>query len=244
MKKHFPKIFLTSLLILQGCSNVSQSDYDALASVNESLQAEYNTILNEKDSLQTAYDKLQSEYNSAKKNNDSLQAEYNNLKKSNEKLQSEYDKLKEENMPETTSISETTTTEKTTTEKSTSTDLFETVYFPYASRKKPFSFDSVKTFAESTSYDLEITEPTSDISGKIKLTDENDNYVYFSFNLVNNIETIMTVSYYDSSKNTEVSLNNYSSDGSSQYDKFKIHVIGGQSKDVKNSKEQREFLFQ
>jgi len=136
-----------------------------------------------------------------------------------------------------------TTTEAPTTKTIVSTDLFETVYFPYANREKPFLFEAVKTFAQSTNYNAEIIETTSEAPASIKLTDENGDYVYFSFSLVNNIEMIMSVSYFSASANTEVSLSNYSADCSPKYDKFQIHTLGEQPNEAKNPSEQRNFLF-
>lgn len=128
-------------------------------------------------------------------------------------------------------------------EKVTPTDLFETVYFPYANREKSFLFEAVKTFVQTTEYNVTIVEPTSEIMGTIELTDEDDNSVYFAFDFTNNVETIMTVSYYNSKTNSEVSLNNYSTDGLPKYDKFTAHVIGEESIVLNNPDEQRDFLF-
>lgn len=125
----------------------------------------------------------------------------------------------------------------------TCTELFESIYMPYANREKSFTFNDVKAFMQSTDYDLEIVEPTADDLGTIKTSDDNNDYVYFAFNAVNGTETIMSVSYYQDSTNSEVSLSNYSTDGSSKYDSFSIHVIGEPEKEVAGPDEQKEFLF-
>lgn len=123
------------------------------------------------------------------------------------------------------------------------TDLFESVYIPYANREKSFAFDKVKAFVETTDYESEIIEPTADDIGTIKLTDTNEDYVYFAFDLVNGVETIMIVSYYQNTTNSEVSLANYSTDGSPAYDSFSTHVIGEPEIEVTGTDEQRIFLF-
>ena len=123
------------------------------------------------------------------------------------------------------------------------TDLFQEVYLPYANREKPFSFSLVKQFAQSTNYDIEITEPSSEEIGSIKLTAPNGDYVWFGFKPVDDIETIMTVSYFQFASNSEVSLSNYSSDNSPLYDIYKTHVLGEPNSNVTNTQEQQAFLF-
>lgn len=155
---------------------------------------------------------------------------------------------------ETESTTEVTTEAESTTETSTvaesttapeklSTDFFDNVYAPYANRKKPFIFEGVKTFSESCGYKTEITNPSDEDTGEIKIFDDNGDYVYFSFSPINGIETIMTVSFYQASSNSEVSLSNYSSDGSSEYDEFSAHIIGESKTKVKSVDQQRKFLF-
>lgn len=124
-----------------------------------------------------------------------------------------------------------------------STELFESIYVPYANREKAFWFELVKTFVQTTEYEIEITEPTSDTIAEIKLTDNNGDYVYFAFNSINDIEVIIIVSYYRDATTSEVSMSNFSSDGSPAYDTFSTHVIGEQSNEVDGTAEQRLFLF-
>lgn len=144
--------------------------------------------------------------------------------------------------PDSTSDSEAES-ETEDLENIVTTELFESVYIPYANREKSFAFDKVKSFAQSIDYESEIIEPTADDIGTIKLTDTNGDYVYFAFNAVNGVETIMIVSYYQSSTNTEVSLANYSTDGSPAYDSFSTHVIGESEIEVTGTDEQKIFLF-
>lgn len=146
----------------------------------------------------------------------------------------------EETFAASTTIESTTTSEN----EVIGTKLFETVYFPYANRDNSFAFNSVKTYVESTDYDAEIIEPTSDEVGMITVSEENGDNVFFSFSPINGVETIMTVSYFCSDKQTEVSLSNYSTNGSPQYDCFEVHVLGQNANEVKNVNEQRIFLFQ
>lgn len=60
---------------------------------------------------------------------------------------------------------------------------------------------------------------------------------------INGVETIMIISFYQASSNSEVSLDNYSSNGSSQYDQLSTHIIGESQKHVKSVEQQRQFLF-
>ena len=142
-----------------------------------------------------------------------------------------------------TEITTETETATITNENIVSSKLFEEVYVPYANREKPFVFNTVMTYAQSVDYDTEIVEPTESEIGSIKIIDTTGDYVYFSFLPINDIETISTVSYYQSATNSEVSLNNYSSDGSEKYDEFNTHIIGEQSTKVNGIDDQRIFLF-
>lgn len=136
-----------------------------------------------------------------------------------------------------------TTTEASVEPEKPATDFFETVYAPYANREKPFNFYEVKAFSESCGYKTEITNPSDEEVGTIIITDDNGDYVYFAFSPINGVETIMIVSFYQASSNSEVSLDNYSSDGSRQYDRLSTHVIGESEMNVKSVDQQRQFLF-
>ncbi|EOS27663.1 hypothetical protein C806_00110 [Lachnospiraceae bacterium 3-1] len=124
--------------------------------------------------------------------------------------------------------------------------LFKEVYLPYATREKPFMFEAVKTFVQNlNSYTVEITEPTQEDMGSIKLTDENEDYVYFAFSPTDSgIEMIISLSYCQAATNSEVSLNNFSSDCSPEYDVFNTHIIGETELQVSNPDEQKAFLLQ
>lgn len=124
------------------------------------------------------------------------------------------------------------------------TDLFQEVYLPYANREKPFAFSLVKQFAQNTNYEIDITEPSSEELGTITLTAANGDYVWFSFRNINDIEIIMTVSYFQLSSDSEVSLSNYSDDGSPLYDIYQTHVLGEPISNVTNTQEQQAFLFE
>lgn len=147
---------------------------------------------------------------------------------------------KVDNSSETAIRSET---DSESMENVNSTELFESIYVPYANREKAYFFESVKTFVQTTEYEIEITEPTSDTFAQIKLADNNGDYVYFVFNSIDDIEIIMSVSYYQGATTTEVSMSNYSTDGSPAYDTFSTHVIGEQANKVDGTDEQRLFLF-
>lgn len=124
------------------------------------------------------------------------------------------------------------------------TDLFQEVYLPYANREKPFAFSLVKQFAQNTNYEIDITEPSSEELGTITLTAPNGDYVWFSFRNINDIEIIMTVSYFQLSSDSEVSLSNYSDDGSPLYDIYRTHILGEPISNVTNTQEQQAFLFE
>ncbi len=119
--------------------------------------------------------------------------------------------------------------------------LFETVYLPYVKRENAFDFNSVKAFVQSTSYTTEITEPTEEKIGQIKVLDENGDYAYFAFAPDDGVEVILTLTYFQSASNSEVSFDNY---GSPEYDSYFTHVIGSDEKSVSDVETQIKFLFQ
>lgn len=125
-------------------------------------------------------------------------------------------------------------------------DLFREVYLPYATRENPFMFEAVKTFAQSlNSYTVEITDPTQEDIGSIKIADGNEDYVYFSFSPNSSgIEMIMTLSYHQAATNSEVSLSNLSTECSPEYDTFHTHILGETELQVDSPDEQKTFLFQ
>lgn len=123
-------------------------------------------------------------------------------------------------------------------------DLFTSVYVPYANREKSWYFRSVKSFAKSCDYSCKITKPTKNRFGQITISDSNGDYVYFGFmSNDDGDEIIMTVSFYQSESDSEVSLSNYSTDNSASYDTFTTHVIGEPDEEVSSTDEQQEFLF-
>lgn len=149
--------------------------------------------------------------------------------------------------PTPTPTPEPTATPKPTaipTEAPKVSELFTTVYLPYANREKPWLFNSVKNFCEASSYSCEVTEPTEDIVGTIQVFDSNGDYVYFLFmpSAVGD-DIIMTVGFHQEASNSEVSLSNYSSNSSAEYDTLSTHIIGGQENDVLSVDEQQSFLF-
>lgn len=123
------------------------------------------------------------------------------------------------------------------------TDLFEQIYVPYANREKSFIFNSVKSFVSTLEYKVEISEPTEEDLGEIKVIDINGDYVYFAFSPINDVQTIMIVSYYRAETGSEVSMDNYSFDGSPLYDNFTTHILGESNIEVSSTDEQRNFLF-
>lgn len=124
-------------------------------------------------------------------------------------------------------------------------DLFENVYVPYALKEKTTVFGGVKSLAESGSYKYEITEPTEEVFGEIKiLSNENDDYVYFAFfPNTDGLEVIALVNYFHSASNSEVSLKNYSKNRDPARDEYTTHIIGESDELVSGVDEQRTFLF-
>lgn len=158
----------------------------------------------------------------------------------------------QEPMPTTTPApTPTSTPEPTPTPNPlVGTDLFEQIYVPYASRDLSFWFDNVKEYiskyVDGSAYVNEMTEASPETLGEIKITNNNSGdyvYILFKFFEETDYQLIMVVSYYQASSNSEVSLYNYSSDGSTAYDKFYTHIIGEQQKQVYGVSKQREFLF-
>lgn len=124
------------------------------------------------------------------------------------------------------------------------TDLFEEIYVPYAEREKARIFYAVKEYAPNSGYEYEITEPSDNTAASVKFISGSD-YVYIAFAPgVEDIELMMTVSYYQAKTNSEVSMSNYSPERSALYDKFQTHIIGESPNDVPGINEQREFLFE
>ena len=123
--------------------------------------------------------------------------------------------------------------------------LFQEVYLPYAKREKPFIFEAVKTFAQNVDkYTVKIMEPSADAEFSIKFTDKNNDDVYIAFAPDENaLFTVMLVNYHQDSTNREVSLSNYSSDGSPEYDEFTTQIVGEGEAEVSGIDEQQDFLF-
>lgn len=115
---------------------------------------------------------------------------------------------------------------------------------PFANREKSFLFEDVKTYLSTCEYKVEITGADNiEELTSIHVYDSNNDYVYFAFSPINDLDYIMTISFYQSTDNSEVSLSNYSADGSASNDQYSTHVIGESSKTVKGVDEQRDFLY-
>ena len=148
----------------------------------------------------------------------------------------------------TSEITSAPTPEITATPVSTEvpavSELFTSVYVPFANREKSWYFKSVKSFAKSCGYTYEITKPTEDDIGQITISDSNGDYVYFAFMPSSGKdEIIMIVSFHQEESNTEVSVSNYSTDSSASYDTFSTQVIGEAKNEVSSIDEQQDFLF-
>ncbi len=167
----------------------------------------------------------------------------------------------EENMsaqlPEQTSVDKSASTVSTTTlsqgsEENTpaqpletepnlneTSDLFESVYVPYAQKEKPFDFNSIKTFIESTSYLSEISAPADSFidAGYINVYNKIGDYVYFNFD--DGDSAFSNVSFFQASTKANVSFNNATNQ---QSDSYKISGYSTYST-VSGVDEQRKFLF-
>lgn len=86
MKKTVLAILIVCSLFLQGCSGISQEEYDSLKQDRDSLQEEYNSLKQDKNTLQGEYDSL-------KQNNDTLQKEYNTLVKNKDDLENDLKRI-------------------------------------------------------------------------------------------------------------------------------------------------------
>lgn len=143
--------------------------------------------------------------------------------------------------PESLSTVSNTESESQSVENAV-TDLFDEVYLPYAKREYSPNVDDVTAFVESCGFE----NTTSSDNGftEIKVLSGED-YVYFAFTprSINDSDTFTIISYYQGSTKSEVSLNNYSSNGSYEYDMLQTHILGDSNKDVANVDEQRSFLF-
>lgn len=136
-------------------------------------------------------------------------------------------------------ISTTSTESETITSK---TDLFDKVYSPYALRVYSPNVNDVIEFVSNCGFKSSVS--TENGYKEIKVI-SGDDYVYFCFapRSTADSNTFTTVSYYQDSSKSEVSLNNYSTSGDYEYDTLQMHVIGESNKDSRSVTAQRDFLF-
>lgn len=91
-----------------------------------------------------------------------------------------------------------TTTEVTTTEV-TNNDSLLNAYIDYSDKVGYASFEIMENllqaYSDSNGLQLEITEPTDYVMGALKLKKTDENYVYFSFYPLNDVETLCSVQY-------------------------------------------------
>jgi len=230
MKKKFYLLLIGTTLSLTGCgSSVSFEDYSTKVEELEILQENYDSKVNELEVLQANYDTNLKELTAAQKEIKDLQNKYEKEHEKLVNLQTELDSM--------------SNAKTEPDEQQESIQFFEEVYLPYANREKPFIYEAVKTFANSCEYETEIVGATEDTNASITITSPNGDYVNFIFSPINDIDMIMIVSFYHASTNSEVSLSNYSPDGSASYDTYTTHVIGEKPQDVNGTDQQRNFLF-
>ena len=104
---------------------------------------------------------------------------------------------------EVTTISETSVETTTTTAETISspidgiTELYRTAFLPFADGIGTMTFEEARTIANSLPYKSEITIPTDNDLGQIKIIDESGDYVWMMtyFNS-SNIETLSCLTYH------------------------------------------------
>ena len=248
MKNKLIAVFLCSLMFLSGgCgNNVSQKEYDAtveeLQSVKENLKSSQNEISELETELENVNEKLANSQSDLESTEELLEQASEQIKE-----------LKSKNASDTTDTDNPTETQNedaqseddNSSESSEVSNLFKEIYLPYAQREKPFIFEAVKTLAQNTEdYSVNVQEPTSEDSGTITFTDENGDYVFFSFAPNSaGVNMITILSYHQTATNSEVSLSNYSSDCTPEHDKLNTQIIGEEQNEVSSTDEQQAFLF-
>lgn len=78
MKKAIFAAALAAIVLLSGCSGVSQENYNSLVTENESIKSENSKLESENSSLKSENASLQEENSSLKSDNDSLKSNSNN----------------------------------------------------------------------------------------------------------------------------------------------------------------------
>ncbi len=225
-------LFISGTILIAGCASSNNSNTQSTEETSTGNE-ENSKINNEKDTQKTNTE-----------SDSQTTPEPTNAAKADAQPTSEPTDTGEADAP---AAQEPTDDSKTgAPEELETSDLFNEVYLPYATRENPFMFEAVKTFAQNlNSYTVEITDPTQEDMGSIKIADGNEDYVYFSFSPNSSgIEMIMTLSYHQAATNSEVSLSNLSTDCSPEYDTFHTHILGETELQVDSPDEQKTFLFQ
>ena len=125
--------------------------------------------------------------------------------------------INENTTVEPTTIASTVATTETSnlnTETAESTDALLSFYLDYVNNINSAPFDIVQNtaqaYADANNYTIEVTQPSDEKLGTIKVAKTNDNYVYLGFYPNNNnIETLSTVEY-NLNPNVSISASNNS----------------------------------
>jgi len=124
------------------------------------------------------------------------------------------------------------------------TDLFKEIYFPYAAREKPFLYTLVVKHIEESGFPYEFIGEDSNIILVYENEEENCDRVSFWFIPGDAYLLINSLSYHMAENNCEASLSNMSSDGSPQYDKFAVRVVGEVDQKAEGIEDQIAYLFE
>lgn len=124
-------------------------------------------------------------------------------------------------------------------------DLFDAIYAPFATRTINPTYNQVINYLSGSNYEYDAKSPSESATKDITVhSKDNEDYVYFAFyDRSSGSSTIMIVSYFQAATRTEVSLSNYSTDGSYSYDQLKTHVLGESNQNIDSVEAQRFFLF-
>lgn len=86
--------------------------------------------------------------------------------------------------------------------------LVDEVFVSYSDKVGVLSWNSAKESLDKDKYKNTINEPNKDTIGKIKIYDENNNYVFLSFYPKNGSEILSMLTYESSDNVYELSINN------------------------------------
>lgn len=86
--------------------------------------------------------------------------------------------------------------------------LIDNLFITYSEVVGELNWDSANENLDDKKFEIEIIEPSDDVIGKIKIFDENNNYIFLSFYPKNGNEILSMLTYESSDGNYELSVNN------------------------------------